>query len=443
MERARRTHALALLPELLENQWRPYPQLRARQLTDLREHLISCGERIPYYRRLFAERGFDPAAVTAAEDLAGLPLLDKAAIKAAGADLLAADADARGARAKQTSGSTGEPLNYYLDTRSHSYLWAHIWRAWSLTGYQPGDPYATLSGGSLLPEKVDLKQRLYLWLSACVHLPSYHLSDEVMDRYARLLATRKVAFLYGYPSSLELFAAHLLREGRRLAAMRAVFTTSELLAPEARSTIERGIGCRVHDLYGCNDGGLHSFECEQHQGLHLGMESCLVEVVDDEGRPLPEGETGRIVTTHLANRTHPFLRYVTGDVGALSSEPCACGRGLARILSIAGRERDFIVTPAGRKVHGAFFNHFEPFYRAAWLSRFQVHQPERDRLELRVVVERSPTAQEREQLIAELVRGLGPMRISIEEVDELALTATGKFRVVTSALDPAERPETP
>jgi phenylacetate-CoA ligase len=119
---------------------------------------------------------------------------------------------------------------------------------------------------------------------------------------------------------------------------------------------------------------------------------------------------------------------------ATVTEPCACGRGLARIVNIQGRERDFILTPAGRKVHGAFFNQFAPFYEATWLERYQVHQGDRDHLEIRVIVNRQPSAAETGGMIDALVRGLGEMKISINVVEDLELTATGKFRVVTSAL---------
>jgi phenylacetate-CoA ligase len=435
MEKARHTDGLALLPRLEESQWRSHEDLLQDQGTELKKHLLFCLNHVPHYRKQFAELGFRPEDVSSVADLGDLPLLDKMAIRAAGDDLLSTDWKNLGPRSKTTSGSTGVPLNYKLDFKSHSYLWAHIWRAWAVTGYRPGDLYATLSGGSLLPEKVDFKQRVYLFLSGCVHLPSYHLTNEIMTRYARRLASKNVRFLYGYPSSLELFASFLLDSGLPTSSMQAVFTTSELLSPGARRTIETAFGCPVFDLYGCNDGGLYSFECEHHNGFHQAMESCIVEVVDDEGLPLPEGEMGRIVTTHLANRCHPFLRYVTGDVGALDSTPCACGRGLVRIVHIQGRERDFVLTPGGRMVHGAFFNHFEPFYKSEWLERFQVHQPSQDRLIVRLIVQKQPTEQEQSEMIAQLKRGLGEMEITIDIVDELVLTETGKFRVVTSDLN--------
>lgn len=434
MERLRRTDACRLLPGLVRSQWSDPSALAARQNAALRRHLVWCGERVPYYRELFRQLRFAPASIAEPADLQALPLLDKLTIRAAADRLRPAERATFAPRSKSTSGSTGVPLVYDLDRNSHSYLWANIWRAWGQVGYRPGDLYATLSGGSLLPERVDFKQRVYLLLSGCLHLPSYHLTAEVMDRYGALLRRRPVAFLYGYPSSLELFATHLGTGNDRPPPLRAVFTTSELLTDAARRIIGAAFACPVIDTYGCNDGGLYSFECSEHRGFHQGMESCVVEVVDDDGRPLPDGKTGRIVTTHLANRAHPFVRYVTGDIGAIDRTVCRCGRGLLRIVALQGRERDFVLTPDGRKVHGAFFNHFEPFYAADWIERFQIYQPTADRLEVRLITGAEPAADALEDLRRELRRGLGAMEIKFVFPPELESTPTGKFRVVISDL---------
>ncbi len=432
MERARRTDALALLPGLEASQWWDPARLQALQALRLRELLAFCGAEVPHYRDLFARTGFATAADPAADALARLPVLTKEAIRAAGDSLRSARFAQLQPRAKSTSGSTGVPLSYFLDRESHSYLWAQIWRAWAQTGYRPGDRYATLSGGSLVPDHVSLQQRVYLALSGALHLPSYHLTESAMAGYVSQLRRHRVAFLYGYPASVELFAAYCRAGGRTILPLRAVFTTSEQLTPKARAGITEAFGCQVIDTYGCNDGGLYSFECDRGRGFHYGMESVLVEVVDEEGRPLPDGVVGRIVTTHLVNRAEPFLRYVTGDLGALDPAPCACGRGLARIVQLQGRERDFILTPDGRKVHGAFFNHFEPFYRSPWIERFQVYQAERTSLVVRLQVSRPPTPAEREQVVSGLRRGLGAMSVDLEFVTEMALTRTGKFRVIVS-----------
>ncbi len=439
MERARRTHALRLLPQLLASQWWDPERLSLLQRERLRALMRFCRDEVPFYRESFQRCALDPEAVRPEEQLLRLPVLGKNQVRASGDDLHAASFRRWQPRLKSTSGSTGVPLNYYLDRPSHSYQWGHLWRGWHQAGYRPGDQYATLSGGSLVPEKVDLKQKVYLFLSGAVHLPSYHLTESVMASYAKLLRRRRVGFLYGYPSSLHLFATYVRSSFESLPPLQAVFTTSESLGPKARDSITAAFGCRVIDTYGCNDGGVYGFECAEETGFHVGAESVFLEVVDAEGRPLPAGEVGRIVVTNLAIRAMPLLRYATGDMGALTHERCACGRGLVRIIALQGRERDFVMTPAGHQVHGAFFNHFAPFYTAAWLDRFQVYQPDLRQLVLRVVVNREPNATERETLFTALRKGLGEMDFQLEILDDLELTRTGKFRVVVS--DVARQPE--
>jgi len=432
MERARRTEALGLLPRLLSSQWWDTGRLINLQKQRLTQLLKFCETNVPYYHDQFARLGTEPDYANPAAVLASLPILTKEAIRAAGSSLQSASFTRWQPRPKSTSGSTGIPLNYYLDRMSHSYQWGHLWRGWHQVGYQPGDPYATLSGGSLVPEKVDLKQRIYLILSGALHLPSYHLTEAIMTRYLHTLQRHRVPFLYGYPSSIELFATFVLSQDRHSLPLQAVFTTSETLAPKARDTIAAAFTCRIIDTYGCNDGGVYGFECERQEGFHLGMESVYVEIVDDEGHPLPTGQIGHIVTTNLVMRAMPLLRYATGDLGALTTESCDCGRGLVRIVNLQGRERDFVLTPSGHKVHGAFFNHFEPFYEAEWLDRFQVHQPNRQQLILKVMVNRKPSSAERDTLFAALRKGLGELDYQLEIVDSMTLTPTGKFQVIIS-----------
>jgi len=432
MERARRTHALRLLPPLLTSQWWEPERLSLLQRERLLALLRFCRDEVPFYRESFHRCALDPEAEHPEEQLLRLPVLSKKQVRAAGDTLHAASFRRWQPRLKSTSGSTGVPLNYYLDRPSHSYQWGHLWRGWHQAGYRPGDRYATLSGGSLVPERVDLKQKVYLFLSGAVHLPSYHLTEAIMTRYATLLSRRRVRFLYGYPSSLHLFASYVSSSFEGLPPLQAVFTTSESLGPKARESITAAFGCPVFDTYGCNDGGVYGFECAEQAGFHVGTESVVLEVVDTGGRPVPEGEVGRIVVTNLAIRAMPLLRYATGDMGALTHERCTCGRGLVRIVSLQGRARDFVLTPRGHQVHGAFFNHFAPFYSAAWLDRFQIYQPDRQRLVLRVVINREPTATERETLFTALQKGLGEMDFQLEIMDDLELTRTGKFRVIVS-----------
>jgi phenylacetate-CoA ligase len=73
--------------------------------------------------------------------------------------------------------------------------------------------------------------------------------------------------------------------------------------------------------------------------MHI-AEEVLVEIVDpDTGEPVPERETGEIVVTHFSS-TFPLIRFGTGDLSCLRTEPCPCGRTSARLGEIVGRVGD-------------------------------------------------------------------------------------------------------
>ena len=86
-------------------------------------------------------------------------------------------------------------------------------------------------------------------------------------------------------------------------------------------------------------------ECvEERNGSHVNEDHFLPEVVDPEsGEQLPEGEVGVLVFTTLTKQALPLIRYWTGDLASLSSEPCSCGRTLVRMSAIRGRTDDMLI----------------------------------------------------------------------------------------------------
>jgi phenylacetate-CoA ligase len=54
-------------------------------------------------------------------------------------------------------------------------------------------------------------------------------------------------------------------------------------------------------------------------------------------------EEGVLVFTTLTKEALPLIRYWTGDICSLSSEPCSCGRTLRRMSLIKGRTDDMLI----------------------------------------------------------------------------------------------------
>ena len=115
-----------------------------------------------------------------------------------------------------------------------------------------------------------------------------------------------------------------------------------------RGEIERALpGLRAVNFYGLSEmcGPGVATEClEARDGLHVHEDHFVVEVVDPEsGVPVDEGVEGELVFTTLLKEAMPLLRYRTGDIASVTSEPCSCGRTTARIRGLRGRRDDMII----------------------------------------------------------------------------------------------------
>jgi phenylacetate-CoA ligase len=70
----------------------------------------------------------------------------------------------------------------------------------------------------------------------------------------------------------------------------------------------------------------------------LHSEQLHLEVLDDHGQLVSDGEVGEIVATTFGVEAMPLIRYRTGDCAALFSAPCDCGRTTSRLGPIVGRK---------------------------------------------------------------------------------------------------------
>ena len=87
----------------------------------------------------------------------------------------------------------------------------------------------------------------------------------------------------------------------------------------------------------------HSFtDCRYFNGGHLQPELLIVEFLDDNDRPVPEGEAGEVTITTLGVTGMPLVRFKTGDMVYHYDEPCRCGRNTVRVSSVVGRKRQMI-----------------------------------------------------------------------------------------------------
>jgi phenylacetate-CoA ligase len=258
------------------------------------------------------------------------------------------------------------------------------------------------------------------------------MSEEKLDQFVATIQTVRPRMLFGYPSALNLIAQHARKRGVALnkLGIKVAFVTSERLYDDQRASIRQVFGCEVANGYGGRDAGFIAHECPQG-GLHITADDIVVEIVGDDGQPLPPGQAGEIVVTHLSTNDFPFIRYRTGDVGTLGSEPCSCGRGLPLLQDIQGRSTDFVVTAAGAVMHGLALIYI--LRDVAGIKTFKVIQETRSLTRVLLVIEAGFENASVGQIIGDFKRRLGDsVSIEVDLVDSIPAERSGKYRYIVS-----------
>ena len=146
--------------------------------------------------------------------------------------------------------------------------------------------------------------------------------------------------LTSYASELVELAAQQ-RQGRLALKLKGIWSGGETLSQRDRADIAGAFGCPVIDDYGASEFLSIAFDCGCGS-LHLNSDWVILEAVDRDGRPVPEGTTSwTVLLTNLANFIQPIIRYDLGDSVTFLPEPCPCGSPLPAIR-VDGRRDDTI-----------------------------------------------------------------------------------------------------
>jgi phenylacetate-CoA ligase len=431
-ERIKGHHSVALLRALEETQWWQPAEIADYQAERLRSFLIDIGQRVPYYQRLFAELGFEPEGLRSAADLRALPLLDKRAIRNNRSCMLAAGHGPM--MPYSTGGSSGEPLVFHIGLGRKSHDVAAKWRATRWWGVDIGDPELVVWGSPIELRAQDRVKRLRDAVLRSRLLPAFGVTSQKLDEFVSTIERSRPAMLFGYPSSLAQIADRAALRGVRLdrLGIRVVFVTGELLFEAQRERISAVFGCPVANGYGSRDAGFIAHECPEGS-LHISAEDMVVEILRPDGQPADAGELGELVVTHLGTAEFPFLRYRTGDMGAMSPYRCACGRGLPVLESVQGKSNHFVVAQDGSVLPASALTYV--LRDMPQLVQYQIHQTTLDRTVVRLVASELD-AHSRQRIVHGFQARLGAgVQIELEHVSEIALAPSGKHRFVVSELD--------
>lgn len=403
------------------------PELtRALALEGVNALLRHCRERVPYFA------GYPAGPLSALEELAALPMLTKRAVLDAGVEAFHVPGMPAGAyRTDVTSGTTGTRLQIRHDVDAYGYHGATVLRRFLTSGYRPWWRIAHIKP---FGRPVRWFQRLGLFPRVVVPAGQ---SDAAIAR--AVLAVRP-QLIMGYPVVLRGLLRALdpgdlarLRRGLKL-----VMTDSELLTDEAAALFADGFGVPVFDEYSAYEVLTVSSGCVAG-AMHVDEDRVWLEIVDEEGAPVPDGVTGAVVVTHFRERAMPLPRYRLGDRAQLVPGECPCGSRFRRMRLVDGRMNDFVTLPGGRRVYSGVFLALAMY--TPGVAECMIRQDESGAVTVHLVPDApggaafAAACAAFERALAEAVDA--PVVLRFVPAERIELTPGGKGRFVESAYRPA------
>ncbi|MAD74798.1 MAG: capsule biosynthesis protein CapK [Rheinheimera sp.] len=431
-ERLKGHSTYKMLARLEQSQWLSSQQIAQIQQQRLQQFIADISNRSPYYQQLFKAEGLSASDINTIADLSKLPFLTKQLITDNQQALCSEPQHTL--QRYNTGGSSGIPLIFYMGKARVSHDVAAKLRATRWWDVDIGDPEVVLWGSPIELGKQDKIKKVRDTLFRSYLLPAFEFTPAHIEAYLKQLQQLKPKMLFGYPSVIHQLA--LAAEARQLSlaelGVKVVFVTSEMLFEHQRAVIERVFNCPVANGYGARDAGFIAHQCPAGS-LHISAEDIIVEIIDNNGKVLPTGESGEIVITHLQTQAFPFVRYRTGDMGQLSDTPCSCGRGLPILAHVSGRTTDFILTTAGDKLHALSLIYVLRDLKE--IRQFKIIQHSLTEVEVQLVCVSPLSESLATHIVSQFQQRLGTdCNVTLKQRDVIASLPNGKHRYVESKL---------
>jgi phenylacetate-CoA ligase len=342
-----------------EAQGASFEQRREKLTGRLVDELAYVYESSEFFRTRLDAAGYSPGSVGSFEDFRDLPILfrkedERTSIEESlatlghpyGTHLCAEPADTIVRQA--TSGTSGNPT-WYLFTEADYEGFAEAGaRYWHWCGVRPGDTVLFAMGSGMWVSALFVSALRKM--GACPLPVGLEAGAESLLRYADLC--RPTALL-ATPSLCRMLieeAPRLLDKEVGALGIRSLILGGEVGAglPAVRRQLEEAYGARVYDIIGPFWGNAYaSCEADTYHGLHCLTDDLAVwhqdirDPLSGEPVPITDGAIGEACTSAGRHQAAPMMKYGSGDVLQVFTEPCECGFTGERIL-IRGRVQDML-----------------------------------------------------------------------------------------------------
>ncbi|HQB32124.1 MAG TPA: hypothetical protein PLI19_02215 [Erysipelotrichaceae bacterium] len=425
---------IPILNELENNQYLPFDEIRNLQMIRLSKILEIAIENVPYYENLKKEKKHLFSKDCSLEQiLREFPILTKKELIDNYDNLINPNCMNK-VFENYSGGSTGNPVRLLQDSLMRDYGLAAAMRSDRWAGWDFGSSVFKFWGASR-DLSFNRKEKIKRVLLNEYLFDAFSWDEKIIKNIYKLMGRRKPEIIISYASALYFYVITIKKMGLKANHKpKGIITSADMLYDWQRKEIEEYFNCKIFNRYGCRELGLIACECEEHNGLHISSDRIYIEIVDENGHSLPEGEVGRILLTDLTNTAMPIIRYEIGDIGVISKDQiCKCGRGLQKLEFIDGRVTDFIISTEGKYVSGTALTTVIP--RLKNIQQIQIIQEEKGKIIVKAIKDINYSDQDELHMKNILQEYLGiDIEIKFEYVLSLLNEKTGKYRFVINEM---------
>jgi phenylacetate-CoA ligase len=319
--------------------------IKVFQEEKLKEVLCYVQEKSPYYKRLFKERSIDIKSIQTLEDLAKIPVTTKEQLQNYNDDFICVPKN-KIVDFVTTSGTLGEPVTIGLTDSDLDRLAHNEAISFACAGVTEND---------ILQLTTTIDRRFMAGMA--YFLGARKLGAGIIRVGAGIPELQWDTILKFRPTYLIVVPSFLLKLIQyadqhdidvNASGIKGAICIGESLRNQDFSLnvlankIKSAWDIELYSTYASTEMSTAFTECSEQQGGHHHPELIIVEILDENNRPLPPGIEGELTVTTLGVEAMPLVRFKTGDIMVAHDSPCDCGRNTLRLGPVVGRKKQMI-----------------------------------------------------------------------------------------------------
>ena len=320
-------------------------QIALRQNELLRRHLEFCAAHSPFYRRVFRELGVEAGDLRQASDLARLPCTEKSDLESRHAEFLAVS-EGEIVDLCLTSGTTGKSVAILQSAADLDRLAYNEELSFRGAGFTREDRVLVAAA----VDRCFMAGLAYFLGLTRIGATVIRGGSSSAGLLVELIKNCRPSALVGVPSLLLAVGEKLQQEGieparlgiTRLMCIGEPVRNSDFTLAPLGNGLARLWNCPIFGTYASTEMATSFTDCSAGLGGHLHPDLVVLEILDERGEPVPDGTPGEVVATPLGISGVPLVRFRTGDIAALHSGPCSCGRNTPRLGPVLGRKSQML-----------------------------------------------------------------------------------------------------